>query len=125
MKKIFLILFIMASAFATKAQDASQLIQALKSGNAEQVADYFDRMLDLKFPEKEEIKSMGKNQAAISLKSFFNQKNINGFELSSQREMSGTMYIAGKLTDGGEGYKLSMMIRYKEGRPHIITVRIG
>ncbi|WP_207492292.1 DUF4783 domain-containing protein [Aridibaculum aurantiacum] len=125
MKKIFLILLITVTAFAAKAQDASSLINALRSGSAEQVSNYFDKMLDLKFPEKEEIKSIGKNQASIALRSFFNENNINGFEMSSQREMSGTMYIAGKLTNGGEGYKLSMMIRYKEGRPQIITVRIG
>jgi hypothetical protein len=39
--------------------------------------------------------------------------------------MGGTMYIAGKLTNGGDGYKLSMMMRTKEGRPQIITVRIS
>ena len=125
MKKILLMLLVVIAAFTVKAQDANNLVNALKSGNADQVSAYFDKMLDLKFPEKDEIKSMGKNQASIALKSFFNDQNIDGFELSSQREMSGTMYIAGKLTNNNEGYKLSMMIRYKDGKPNIITIRIG
>jgi hypothetical protein len=113
------------AAFSVKAQDANNVITALKSGNADQVSNHFDKILDIKFPDKEEIKSIGKNQAGVALKSFFDSNNINGFELSSQREMSGTMYIVGKLTNGSDGYKLSMMLKYKDGRPQIITVRIS
>jgi hypothetical protein len=125
MKKLLLMLLVGFTVFSARAQDASSLINALKSGNADQVSNYFDRILDIKFPEKEEIKSIGKNQAGIALKSFFNDNNIKGFELSSQREMSGTMYIAGKLTNGSDGYQLSMMLKYKDGKPQIITVRIS
>jgi len=113
------------AAFTTKAQDSNGILNALKSGNANEVSNYFDKILDLKFPDKDEIKGIGKNQASIALKSFFDNNNIKGFELSSQREMGGTMYIAGKLTNGADGYKLSLMMRTKEGRPQIITVRIS
>lgn len=111
--------------FSAKAQEANNIVNALKSANADEVSNYFDKILDIKFPEKDEIKSIGKNQAGIALKSFFDNNNIKGFELSSQREMGGTMYIAGKLTNGGDGYKLSIMMRTKEGKPQIITVRIS
>lgn len=115
----------MLASFAVNAQDASGVVNALKSGNVSQVSEFFDKILDLKFPEKEEIKSMGKNQAGIAMKSFFESNNIKGFELSSQREMGGTMYIAGKLTNNGEGYKISIMMKSRDGRPQIITVRIS
>ena len=125
MKKLVLILMVVFAAFTTKAQDANGIINALKAGNAEQVSDYFDKILDIKFPDKDEIKSIGKNQAGIALKSFFASNEIKGFELSSQREMGGTMYVAGKLMNGAEGYKLSIMMKYKDGRPQIITIRIS
>lgn len=125
MKKLFIILLVVFTSFTVKAQDANSIVNALKSANATELSNYFDKILDLKFPDKDEIKSIGKNQAGIALKSFFDNNNIKGFELSSQREMGGTMYIAGKLTNGGEGYKLSMMMRTKEGKPQIITVRIS
>jgi hypothetical protein len=125
MKKLFIIFMIVIGGFTASAQEASNIVNALKSANADEVSNYFDKMLDIKFPEKEEIKSIGKNQAGIALKSFFDNNNIKGFELSSQREMGGTMYIAGKLTNGADGYKLSIMMRTKEGRPQIITVRIS
>jgi hypothetical protein len=125
MKKLLLIIIVLFASFAVKAQDGNSLVNALKSANADEVSTYFDKILDIKFPDKDEIKSIGKNQAGIALKSFFDNNNIKGFELSSQREMGGTMYIAGKLTNGGEGYKLSLMMRTKEGKPQIITVRIS
>jgi hypothetical protein len=125
MKKFLIILMVISAAFTVKAQETTNVVNALKSADAEQVSNYFDKILDIKFPEKDEIKSIGKNQAGIALKSFFSSNNINGFELSSQREMNGTMYIAGKLTNGAEGYKLSMMLKYKDGKPQIITVRIS
>jgi hypothetical protein len=125
MKKFILILLVFFAALSLKAQDSNDILTALQSGSADKVSNYFDKILDIKFPDKDEIKSIGKNQAGIALKSFFDNNNIKGFELSSQREMGGTMYIAGKLTNGGDGYKLSMMMRTKEGRPQIITVRIS
>ncbi|WP_018611387.1 DUF4783 domain-containing protein [Segetibacter koreensis] len=125
MKKFIFILIVVFAAFSVKAQDSNGILNALKSGNADQVSNYFDKILDIKFPEKDEIKGIGKNQASIALKSFYDNNKIKGFELSSQREMGGTMYIAGKLTNGGDGYKLSMMMRTKEGRTQIITVRIS
>jgi hypothetical protein len=125
MKKLFIILMVVFASLGARAQDAGNLVNALKSANADEVSNYFDKILDIKFPDKDEIKSIGKNQAGIALKSFFDNNNIKGFELSSQREMGGTMYIAGKLTNGNEGYKLSIMMRTKEGKPQIITVRIS
>ena len=125
MKNLLLILLVVFAAFSSKAQDSNNVLNALKSGSADQVSNHFDKILDIKFPDKEEIKNIGKNQAGIALKSFFDNNNISGFELSSQREMSGTMYIAGKLTNGSDGYKLRMMLKFKEGKPQIITVRIS
>ena len=125
MKKFILILVVFFAALSLKAQDSNDILTALQSGSADKVSNYFDKILDIKFPDKDEIKSIGKNQAGIALKSFFDNNNIKGFELSSQREMGGTMYIAGKLINSGDGYKLSMMMRTKEGRPQIITVRIS
>jgi hypothetical protein len=125
MKKFILIFIMVVAAFNLKAQDSNGILTALQAGNADQVSSYFDKILDIKFPDKDEIKGIGKNQASIALKSFFDNNKIKGFELSSQREMGGTMYIAGKLTNGADGYKLSMMMRTKDGRSQIITVRIN
>ena len=125
MKKILIILTLFFAFFGGKAQDVTGVVSALKSANAEQVSGFFDKILDLKFPDKEEIKGIGKNQAGIALKAFFGNNNIKGFELSSQREMDGTMYIAGKLTNDTDGFKISIMLKLRDKGPQIITVRIS
>ena len=41
--------------------NSSAIINALKEGNAEVVSRYFDNYIDMKLPEKGEIKNIGKN----------------------------------------------------------------
>src|ERR1044071_6598221 len=121
--------FFILSAFITLSfiiqNDTDNIVKALKDANAGQVSFYFDKILDVKFPEKDEIKSIGKNQAGIALKSFFDENGITGFDLSSQRELSGTMYITGKLLNKEKGYNLTLLLKNKEGKQQIITVRIN
>ncbi|MDQ6815360.1 MAG: DUF4783 domain-containing protein, partial [Bacteroidota bacterium] len=87
MKKLFIILMVVFASIGARAQETNNLVNALKSANADEVANYFDKILDIKFPDKDELKGIGKNQAGIALKSFFDNNNIKGFELSSQREL--------------------------------------
>lgn len=121
---IIAIVSLLSMSFMRQA-DAGNIVKALKSGDATQVSSYFDKILDLKFPDKEEIKSIGKNQAGIALKSFFTDNGITGFELASQREMGGTMYITGKLLSEGKGYNLTLLLKSKDDKQQIITVRIN
>ena len=66
MKWMMLFLVLAASNTLSAQQDVGELLSALKTGNAQQVAEHFDAMVDLKFPEKDEIKNVGKNQAEIA-----------------------------------------------------------
>ena len=86
MKKLLCLMIVILSAFAVKAQDATNVVNALKSGNADQISNFFDKTIDIKFPEKEEIKGIGKNQASITFKNFYDENKVKGFELTSQRE---------------------------------------
>ena len=105
--------------------NSTAIINALKAANTEELSKYFDNYIDLKLPEKGESKNMGKNQASIALGSFFKDNNIKGFELSSQRDMNGTMYLAGKLQNGGKGYNITILMKTKDGNLQIITLRIN
>lgn len=130
MKKVLQILLfgfavtVLAPSFILQ-NDGVNIIKALKSADATEVATYFDMILDIKLPEKEEIKGIGKNQAGIALKSFFEENRISGFELTSQRELGGTMYITGKLLDADKGFNLTIMLKNKNSRQQIITIRIN
>src|ERR1700752_1369293 len=86
--------------------DIDKIINALNTGNATQFSAFYDDFLDIKLPEKDEIKNVGKNQASITVKSFFDDNDIKGFEKTSQREMGGTMYLTGKLKGGSKNYNI-------------------
>jgi hypothetical protein len=126
MKKILLLAGVVFSLLSFRVSgDAESIISALKDGNAEQLSQYFDNILDVKLPEKDEIKNVGKNQAGITLKSFFTENKIKGFDLSSQREMGGTMYITGKLQGAAKSYNITLMMKSKTDKMAIITIRIN
>jgi hypothetical protein len=126
MKKILLLMGLgMVMASFTLQGDISDIVNALKNANAETVSSYFDSYIDLTLPGKEEVKNIGKNQAGIALRSFFNEAGIHGFELTSQREAGTTMYMAGKLNGKSRDYNITLLLRNKDGRHQIISVRIN
>ncbi len=112
------------SAYAV-AGDSDNIVNALKQGNAAQFSSYFDNFVDLKLPEKDEIKNVGKTQATITVKNFFNENDIKGFDVTSQREMNGTMYITGKLQGSSKNYNITMLMKVKGDKLLIITIRIN
>jgi hypothetical protein len=126
MKKLFLVLGLSISFLAFAQQgDTDAVVKAFKSANTEEIAQYFDDYIDLKFLDKEEVKNMGRNQAGLALKMFFDENNINGFEKGSNREIGSTLYITGKLTSSGKPYNMTVMLKAKGGKHQIITIRIN
>lgn len=126
MKKILTLISLSIVLFSFKTADnVPAIINALKTGNAEEVSNYFDNFIDLKLPEKDEIKNVGKTQASLTLQSFFKDNGIKSFELTSQREMGASMYLAGKLLNAGKGYNITILLKNKDGDRQIITMRIN
>ena len=126
MKKIFLLtgLAFICMSF-TYQSDTNAIIQAFKSGNASEVSKYFDDYVDMKLLDRPEVKNIGRTQAGITLKAFFEENGINGFEKVSDREIGNTMYMTGKLQNGGKGYAITILLKLKDGKHQIITVRIN
>ena len=101
------------------------MVNALKAGNAEKFTGYFSNTIDLKLPQKNEMKNVSKSEASSAVSGFFSTNNITGFELTSEREMSGTMYIAGKLNGGAQSYNITVMLTSNGKAMSVITVRIS
>jgi hypothetical protein len=124
MKKIFTILGFLF-AVSTFAQNNNGVVSALKAVNVNQFTSYFNSTVDVKLPKESEKQNVAKADAAGMIKNFFTSNNINGFEIISQREMSGTMYIAGKLKSTSQDYNLTVMLKNKGDGASVITVRIN
>jgi hypothetical protein len=127
MKKWFLSIGFLIVLFSFKSitQDTEDVITALKTGNATEVASYFDNLIDLTLPDKDELKNISKNQATIAIKSFFDENGIKGFILTSQRESGQTMYIAGKLQGRIDNKNITILLKKNTNKVLIISMRIG
>lgn len=126
MKKILSILSLSILFFSFQSSDdTGNIINALKQGKAEVLSKYFDNMIDLKLPEKDELKNISKNQAAITMENFFNTIGVQGFEVISQGDRGGTLYVTGKLQGKEKTYNLALMMKSKGSSPQIITVRVN
>ncbi|MGN6618899.1 MAG: DUF4783 domain-containing protein [Ilyomonas sp.] len=126
MKKLLLLVsFGVAIMSFTFPDGTQQIVNAFKRGDANEVASYFDNLIDLKLPEKDELKNVSKNQAGITLKEFFDQNRVTGFDVTSQRELSGTMYITGKLATSTKDYGVTVLMKARGDKIYIITVRIS
>lgn len=105
--------------------DADAIVSSLKSGDAMRLQDHLDEFVDVKLLDKAEVKNMSRNQAALTLKSFFSENGINGFEKTSQRDVTGISYLTGKLQNSSKGYNITLMMKMKNGKWQIITVRVS
>lgn len=101
------------------------VLAALKSSNAAGIAKYFDETVDIKLPEKEESKNIGRRQASIMLTTFYGENNISGFILGNQREMGGTKYITGKINGHTKNYNITVMMRVSGSSATILSLRIN
>ncbi|NCI45454.1 DUF4783 domain-containing protein [Sediminibacterium soli] len=126
MKKICL-LIAMAMGFLsfTPQSDTEVIVQAFKSGNATEVSKYFDDYIDIKLLDKAEVKNLSRNQGSIMLKSFFDENTIKGFDKASEREVGNTMYMTGKLNGTGKSFGVTILLKAKDGKHQIISVRIS
>lgn len=124
MKRISILFYFLLAFIVVNAQDGQKITQALKQGNATAFASYFDNLIDIKLPGKDELKNVGKTQATITTKSFFENNGIKSFDVTSQREMGGTMYITGKLI-GNTSYNLTLLMKVRGDNTSIITIRIN
>jgi hypothetical protein len=124
MKQILTILgfFLTVSVFA---QSGDAVATALKEGNAAKFTSFFSNSVDLKLPEKDEMKNLNKLDASGLVQSFFEKNQITGCELFlPARELNGMTYVAGKLKGATQDFNITVVLKSSESNVAVITVRI-
>lgn len=123
---ILSICFILAGFANVNAQtETDMVIRALKTANPDLITTYLDDYVDMKLLDKDEVKNMSKNQAAMALKLFYSDHNIKGFEKVSDGGKGNLVYILGKLTTSGKSHSITVQLKQKNGTLYIITMRIS
>lgn len=127
MKRIIAIVScaVLLMSFTTISANISDIVNALKKNDPAGISKYFDNVVDIKLPGKDEVKNVSKNQATLILKNFYGEQDVKGFDLTSKREMGGTGYLTGKMKSANKSYNLTIMLKTKGDEASIVTVRIN
>ena len=112
MKKLYSIaaLTILLSSFTLLAS-IDEVVNAMKSGNAAQVARFFDNSVEISMPDKSN--SFSKTQAEIVLKDFFNNNPVKGFEVIHKGENAGSQYCIGTLLTKNGSFRTTIFMKQK------------
>lgn len=112
MKHIFTVLTIGAilSSF-TFFSSIEEVISALKTGNAAEIARFFDNTVEINTPGN--ANSYSKSQAELVLKDFFNTNGVKTFTVNHKGDNAGSQYCIGSLITKGGIYRTTVYMKLK------------
>jgi hypothetical protein len=107
----FILLLFSSSAFAQTNDMARDIAQAIRQGNAREVAKYFGQNVDLTLPGSEG--TFSKSQAEVILRNFFSRNTPTGLTIPHQgTSRDGSIYVIGTLqTRGGQSYRTYFLLK--------------
>lgn len=108
-----LLLLIVATAF-TSLNTLDEVVMNLRKGNAVQIADNFDKTVDLTLPGKSG--SYDKETATLLLKDFFQKRSIRDFDVLHQGNQPQAKFCIGNLFTGSGNFRTTVYIKHKAGR---------
>ncbi len=112
MKQIFTLSFLLVllSSFIIYA-GIEDVISAMKTGNSNQVAKYFDNNVEISMPDKSN--SYSKSQAELVLRDFFASNQVKSFEIIHKGENAGSQYCIGTLQTRNGAYRTTIFMKQK------------
>lgn len=123
-----ILLFIMFS-FVTVAVNAQNevdvIVQTLQTANFSNLLPFWDEAVEVTLLDMVNQKQMTAKEANQQLQSFFNTKNIVGFEKNAERKVGNTIYVTGKLLSGQNKYSLTLLLQVEKKTLHIVSVRVS
>lgn len=87
----------------------TDVIKAIKSGNASEVSKYFDNAVEITLPQKSN--SYNKRQALLVLQDFFNENHVKNFQVIHQSEKEGSEYCIGTLTTNNGSFRTTIYMK--------------
>ncbi len=113
-----LLIFLLSS---FKISSISDVVNALKTGNASQVSKYFDNTIDITLADKSN--SYSKSQAELVLKDFFSNNSVVDFEVVHTGDNAGSQYLIGNLQTKKGTYRTTIYIKQKADKQVLQELR--
>lgn len=124
MKTFFVILLVSSamlfSSFA-KQNGIDEVIGALRSGNANELAKYFDDNVELTLPDKSD--NYSRSQAQLIIKDFFGNNEVKGFDLKHKGESPGGHFCIGTLQTKVGNFRTNVFMKMKGSKEVVTLIR--
>jgi hypothetical protein len=102
----------------------TEVINALKSGNAEQLSKYFGSYVDVTLPDKKVV-CYSKKQAVMVLSDFFETYKVKNFSMQTRGDGETAKYCTGTLQTAGGIFQTTMFIRKDGDLPMIKEINLA
>jgi len=110
-----LLLFIPASLIGQTDETNKKIVSAITEGNANELAEYFNTLVDLSIPGKED--TYGKIQATRILQEFFLKNPVKSYKTSKQGNSNdGSLFSIGRMESGNKVYRVYYLIKQTSGK---------
>ena len=112
--------FLMLLSF-TVSSGINDIINALKNGNAAEIARYFDNTVEITLPGKSN--SYSKSQGELILSDFFSTNSVKSFSIIHQGENAGSQYCIGTLVTKTASFRTTIYMKQKGDKQTLQEIR--
>ena len=97
------------------------VIGALRSGNASELAKWADDNVEISLPSKSD--SYSRSQALVILQDFFSTNGVKGFEVKFKGENGGSQFCIGTLLTRSGSYRTTFFLGNRNGKQFVREIR--
>ncbi len=121
MKNLLLSFFLFISISSFLSLSFTEIINAIKSGNASEVSKFFDTTVEITLPGKSN--SYSKSQAELVLRDFFSSNTIKDFQVIHKSDNAGAEYCIGNLLTANGLFRTTVYLKQKGNRQVVQELR--
>jgi hypothetical protein len=123
MKKLLLFIALIAAGFSFSQKGiVDDLVGALRTGNASKMATYFDNVVEISLPDKNDTYTKG--EAEVIIKDFFTAKSVKGFDVIHKGDNNGSQFLIGTLQTKNGNYRATIFLKQKADKQLLQQLRI-
>ncbi|MBX3252948.1 MAG: DUF4783 domain-containing protein [Chitinophagaceae bacterium] len=97
------------------------VVSAMKAGNASQLSQYFDNMVEITLHDKSNAYS--RSQAQVILKDFFNSYGVKAFRIVHKGSNSGSEFCIGNLQTKYGEFRTTIFMRSRSEKQVLQEIR--
>ena len=113
--------FVLASVRTKVYSGMDDIINALRSGNANEFAKYIDDNIEISLPSKSD--SYSRSQAVVILQDFFSTNGVKTFEVKFKGDNGGSQYCIGTLQTRSGNFRTTFLLANRAGKQFVKEIR--